>query len=404
MARARAALAETKLEGSEQQVLIHMAAASCMNFASGFSDRVREEWVSAINLAMSLRNVHSQIFGFLALLWGLEERATLYKDSLERALNAVEMAKESLDPGAGPLAFWMMGTSERHLGRLEDARAHLQRSLDIDTEQSRRRQLRETGYDRRVDAMVEMSTLLWLQGFPDQARDWGSRAIDEARELGLAIPLCAAMTWPVFNRFLLDADIDAVERDTVELLEHARTHTAVTYEGFGLCILGLCQTKRAEFEAAKPLVAKGLELLTEAHYCVFHSIVRILMCEAAIHANQLAYARALMDTVEAEDRNPEHWCKSEIFRVKGLLAIAGENIATAEALFLRSIDVAQMQGALSWELRSAIALGNLCNSTGRTREAIGAVARVYGRFTEGFETLDLHSARLLIDDWTAATQ
>jgi tetratricopeptide (TPR) repeat protein len=343
------------------------------------------------------------MFGFLALLWGLEERATLYKDSFDRARNAVEMAKESLDPGAGPLAYWMIGTSERHLGRLRDAHAHLQRSLDIDTEESRRRQIRETGYDRRVDAMVEMATLLWLQGFPEQARDWGSRAIGEARELELAMPLCAAMTWPVFNKYLLDPDIDAVERDTVELLEHARTHAATTYEGFGLCILGLCQTKRGEFDSAKPLVTKGLQLLAEAHYCVFHTIVRTLMCEAAMNAKQLPYARALMETVEAEDRNPEHWCKSEIFRVKGLLAIAGGDPDTAEALFLRSLEVAQIQGALSWELRSAMDLGKLYNSTGRTREALEVVARVNGRFTEGFETLDLHSARCLIDDWTAAT-
>jgi predicted ATPase/DNA-binding winged helix-turn-helix (wHTH) protein len=403
MARAMAALTETKLEGSEQQLLIHIAATSCMIFASGFSDRVREEWVRAVDLAISLKNVHLQMFSLLAL-WAIEERAPRYRDSLVQARNALEVAKQSLDPGAGAMAYWMMGTTERHLGRLEDARTHLQRVLDTDTEQSRDRQLRDTGYDRRIDSMVEMSSLLWLQGFPDQARNWGSRAIDEARELGLAIPLSAAMTWPVFNKFLLEPDIDAVERDTVELLEHARTHTAVAYEGFGLCILGLCQTKRAEFETAKPLVAKGLELLAESHYGVFHTILRTLMCEAAIHADQLAYARALMTTVEAEDRNPEHWCKSEIFRVKGLLAVADGNLDIAEALFLQSIDLAHMQGALSWELRSVMDFGKLYNSTGRTREALEVVTRVYGRFTEGFETLDLHSARRLIDDWTAATQ
>ncbi len=397
MAKARAALKATRQEGSELHLVILIAAISSMTLASGFSGDVKEEWVGALNLAMSLNNVQAQMFSYLAL-WALEERAPLFADSLKRARGALDVARKSPDPGEAAMAYWMMGTSERHLGRLENARVHLQRSLDIDTEQSRAAQLRSTGYDRRVDAMTEMATLLWLQGFADRAADLGARAISEARALGVATPLSTAMTWPCLIRLFADPDIDAVEREIVDLLEHARSHAAVAYEGFGLGMLGLCQARRGEFDAAVPLVSKGLELLAKAHYGVAHTIIRTNLCEAAVAANQPAYARSLMAVIDAENRNPELWCNPEILRVKGLLALANGEREAAETCLRQSIALAREQGALSWELRSAMDLGRLQASSQR-REGAELVARAYRRFTEGFTTLDLISARRLMDEW-----
>ena len=78
------------------------------------------------------------------------------------------------------MAEWMLGHTKHHLGRLAEARVHLQRSLDIDTEKARLAQVNAVGYDRRVDTLGNLASTLWLQGFPEQARVLGMRALEEA--------------------------------------------------------------------------------------------------------------------------------------------------------------------------------------------------------------------------------
>ena len=68
----------------------------------------------------------------------------------------------------------------------------------------------------------------------------------------------------------------------------------------------------------------------------------------------------------------------------------------AEDCFLRALDLAREQDALSWELRAATSLARLRHNEKRTAEAHASLAPVYARFTEGFETPDLKAARALL--------
>ena len=64
----------------------------------------------------------------------------------------------------------------------------------------------------------------------------------------------------------------------------------------------------------------------------------------------------------------------------------------------QSLAVAQEQGALSWELRTATSLARLLRNQGRPADAIACLRPVYGRFTEGFGTADLIAAKQLLDE------
>lgn len=71
--------------------------------------------------------------------------------------------------------------------------------------------------------------------------------------------------------------------------------------------------------------------------------------------------------------------------------------AAVTACFKRSIALAQEQGALSWELRSATSLARLLFDTWNAQEAHRLLAPVYGRFTEGHQSVDLVAARTLLE-------
>jgi predicted ATPase len=94
---------------------------------------------------------------------------------------------------------------------------------------------------------------------------------------------------------------------------------------------------------------------------------------------------------------------AELLRIKGELLLlhgAPGAAAAAEDHFRQALDWACRQGALSWELRAATSLARLLRDQGRSIEAAALLQPVYDRFTEGFETADLRTAKRLLDELT----
>ena len=60
--------------------------------------------------------------------------------------------------------------------------------------------------------------------------------------------------------------------------------------------------------------------------------------------------------------------------------------------------MARSQQAKSLELRAAMSLSRLWRQQGKRDEARQLLAEIYGWFTEGFDTLDLQEAKLLLEE------
>jgi predicted ATPase len=89
----------------------------------------------------------------------------------------------------------------------------------------------------------------------------------------------------------------------------------------------------------------------------------------------------------------------ELYRLKGelLLLQTDFHAGQAESCFQRSIEVARLQSAKSWELRATTSLARLLAHQGRRDEARSMLADIYNWFTEGFDTADLKDAKALLD-------
>ena len=87
----------------------------------------------------------------------------------------------------------------------------------------------------------------------------------------------------------------------------------------------------------------------------------------------------------------------ELLRIQGsVIAHSQPGNPKAEQILLRAIDLSQRQGALYWELRAALALGEHWKMQGRRREAYALLSPIYQRFTEGFATPVLIRANALL--------
>ena len=73
-------------------------------------------------------------------------------------------------------------------------------------------------------------------------------------------------------------------------------------------------------------------------------------------------------------------------------------VAQAEGCFDQSIKIAQQQKAKSLELRAVMSVARLYQSLGKQERARRLLTEIYGRFTEGFDTLDLRESKALLDE------
>jgi predicted ATPase len=119
--------------------------------------------------------------------------------------------------------------------------------------------------------------------------------------------------------------------------------------------------------------------------------------------DQYAKALALIDeTIGLTETRGDLVYMPELLRVRGdlLLSMPEPSHDDAEMCFMQSLELGRSQGALAWELRTATSLAELLRRQGRIDEAHGVLAPVYGRFTEGFDTADLRTAKRVLDELT----
>ena len=108
---------------------------------------------------------------------------------------------------------------------------------------------------------------------------------------------------------------------------------------------------------------------------------------------------ALREALQWVHRNDERLYEAEAHRIRGELLLKQDapDSAGAERCFQRALQIARQQQAKSWELRAATSLSRLWLQEGKTDDARELLVPVYDWFTEGFDTPDLHDARVLAD-------
>jgi predicted ATPase len=286
------------------------------------------------------------------------------------------------------------------LGDLEGARRHVERMLGRYV--ARRSHIIRFQYDQRLLARSYHSLILGLQGFADQAIHGIECNLVDARASDHPVSLSSVLSWACPVAFLV-GDLTLAERYVKALMDRSTRHTLELWNLVGRCFGGVLLVKRGE-------VAAGLELLRAAFARVPQNSLSLLytlflaeIADALGRDGRAAEGLSIIDEMLARsERDEERWCVAELLRIKGELILregAPQAATAAEEHFLRSLDWARRQGALSWELRTSTCLARLQHDQGRIAEACSLLQSVYDRFSEGFETTDLKTAKAYLDSW-----
>jgi predicted ATPase len=110
----------------------------------------------------------------------------------------------------------------------------------------------------------------------------------------------------------------------------------------------------------------------------------------------------LADAVAAVDSTEERWWEAELYRLEGELLLIQHadklDLPEIEACFRRALTIARQQQARTLELRATISLCRLWQRQGRVVEAHQVLTKIYGWFTQGWDTRDLQEAERLLNE------
>jgi tetratricopeptide (TPR) repeat protein len=109
------------------------------------------------------------------------------------------------------------------------------------------------------------------------------------------------------------------------------------------------------------------------------------------HESTLDWVNRILDHAEKTGSNLN---KAELLRIKGLtLQALNKPDTLVEKHYIQAIEISRKQKAKTFELRAALALANLWQKQGKTREAAKMLQRVYDWFKEGHDSVDLIEAK-----------
>jgi len=321
------------------------------------------------------------------------------RTSLELAEQMQSVASRTNDPLSVVMADWARAFSFLFLGRFTEARDDFERVIERYDPEQHHFLAYLCGYEPGINSLTFKSIILWFLGYPDQALKFSQKAIALARELdhphSLAHTLTLAGFLAIYRRDdrLLGQHAEAVFRIATE-------KGAAHYEAWGTWLRGRLQAQRGQLEEGIAGMLEGLAAVRATGSELGHPQVLGMLAEAYGQAGKAGEGLDLLsEALATAQKREERYFEAELHRLKGELILktgAAGAMTEAEGSFRRALDVARRQSAKSWELRSAMSLGRLWRKRGRQEEARQLLARVYGGFTEGFDTPDLVDARALL--------
>jgi predicted ATPase len=379
---------------------LYAALGASLLYTKGPLGETGAAWKRALAIAESLKNTEYQLRAFRGL-WACRVTSGEYRIALTFAKRFRDIAADQADPADLLIGERMIGTALHFLGDQTSARRHIERMLADYVGPAHRSHIIRFQYDQRMAARADLALILWLQGLPDQAMRAAQSVVVDARATDHALSLCYALAQAACPLALRTGDLTAAERWTAMLLDYSVRHSLKVWHARGRCFSGALLIRCGDFDAGLQLLRSGIDELRETGFASRFTAFLAVLAEGLAGAGQLVDAIATVDEALARsERNEDRWCFAWLLRVKGKLVLLENGPyapAAAEGHFRHAIDWARRQGALSWELRAATSLARLWRNQGRSKEARELLASVYHRFTEGFRTVDVNAAKVLLD-------
>ena len=311
---------------------------------------------------------------------------------------ARRLDEQSADPAIGLAAHRLAAITAMQAGGFAEARAEFEQILHLYDPERHRPPPVHYVHDPKISALSYLPLLLWLLGYPDEARRASAIAFRCAEEMNQANLTGHVRMFAGAALHELLRDCRAVREHAEVLVDLSRRHglrywllNGLIYQGWvlaqegageeGIALMRRIATERAGLGVGW-YQARYLCLLAETH-------LGLRQVKAGLGV--VAEAKELM----AQNEDPM-W-QAEVARVEGELLWQGGHSDAAEACYECALATARRQDAKSLELRAATSLARAWSGRGKRSEGRDLLGSVHGWFTEGLDTPDLKQAGVLLE-------
>jgi predicted ATPase len=398
--RALNCLEEITTPDADLRIRILVGLGTALIIAFGPIEHSRRVLGMAFELAERAERPYAQFRAIWGLWYGHVTSRSPGQAAQALAERLFSLSDRIGDPALFPAAHTALGYSLNRRGDHSVARRHLEQVIEFDQATSKEQEIWFL-YNPHVFARALLSRVLLLQGFADQAETTLQTSLAEAMAGGSKVTLCVVLAGFVATHALMTGDHAAADAAVDLLADTAAKHGFKQFISLAGHLRGMALTARGELRSGLELLGAGLESdKGEGRRNAFPTRLGAL-AECLAEVGRLAEAIMIVEEGLAVCENSgERWDVPELLRIKGeLLLRRSEAAATqaAEDCFDKATEMARKDGALFWELRIALSLGRLRITQRREAEARAILLPVYERFTEGFATVDLRSARAMLE-------
>jgi predicted ATPase len=311
-------------------------------------------------------------------------------------LSDVEARPDS--PEAG-IAHRVAGITHWFAGEHREARDHLERALIL-FQPGRDDDLAfRFGHDAGVAAMLCLALTLWPLG--DVGRAVSLVSVAEARSASLAHIATRAHGKQHAALFeLMRGDLSRVAPNALELAWLVREHDLPHWRAYGVFLEGVASAESGASRGGLDEMHHGAELLRDRNARSFDGLLKFALAEAEARAGEVDGALAILDeALTTCERTGHRAFEAELHRVRGEMLLKRDplNPAPAEEAFQTAIAVSKQQTTRSFELRAAVALAKLYQSTARPVDAHAVLAPALEGFSPTPEMPEIAEAHALME-------
>src|SRR3984885_12559980 len=397
---ALAATDEVKVEAAHRQRLMQLRVAygNALFAARGFGAlEVTETFARARESASGDADAPDRLAVDYGLFAGSYNRGELpsMRTLAATFLSDVEARPDSPEAGVAHrvmgMTCWFAGEYQEGRDRIERALALFQPGRDDDL-------AFRFGLDPGIAAMSYLAIVSWPLGDADRAYS----LVDRQHARMACVTHIGSRCWGTMLSGLFDmmrGDHTRAAPMAFELARLAREHELTMYRAVGAFLRGwVTDAGHAPGDGLEDM-RRAADELREQKVFIFGGLIKITLAEAEARAGDPGRSLAILDeALMTCERTGGRAFQAELYRGRGdiLLQRDPSNLAPAEEAFLTAIAVAKQQGTRSFELRAALALAKLYQSTTRPVEAHSVLASALDGFSPTVEMPEIAEAQALL--------
>jgi class 3 adenylate cyclase/predicted ATPase len=392
--------ADSFASSAGRRVKLQTSLGQALMWGKGFgSEESKAAFVQARKLAGGLENPAERASAYYGAWLGSFIRAETAQAQETAEAFLKDATQRPGSPEAG-LAHRNYGLTRWFQGDFVGGREHAEQVLTIYDRDRDRELAFKFALDYGISAMAFLALALWPLGEVDRARRIVEDAVAQALHMGHVATL-------YFVR-QVSASIEMIRGDSGRATPHleagfnlAREHgmqQPLLVATYGLAwARWRAGTEKADAQAAQ--MRDGRAQIRKGHYLLFDPLYAKLLADVEMGAGRADSALEVVNEAISEaEQTGQSWFDAELYRARGelLLQCGRPETVDSEAAFKHAVDVAGRQQTRAFELRAALSLAKLYQSTGRAADAHAVLAPALEGFSPTPEFPEIAEAQALL--------